>query len=59
MSVRIAVVGVGYLGRHHARILATLPGVELVGVVDTNQARAAEVAAASGTRPSADYRDIL
>ena len=54
-----SVVGVGYLGRHHARILATLPGVELVAVVDINQARAAEVAAASGTRPSSDYRDIL
>ena len=59
MNVRIAVVGVGYLGRHHARILAALPGVELVAVVDTNHARAAEVASATGTRPSADYRDIL
>ena len=59
MSVRIAVIGVGYLGRHHARILAALPGVELVAVVDLNQARAAEVAAGSGTRALIDYRDIL
>ena len=59
MSVRVAVVGVGYLGRHHARILATLAGVELVAVVDINQARAGEVAAACGTRPLTDYRDIL
>ena len=59
MSLRVAVVGVGYLGRHHARILATLPGVELVAVVDTNQARAAEVASVSGTRPVTDYRDIV
>ena len=59
MSVRIAVVGVGYLGRHHARILAMLPGVELAAVVDINQARAAEVAAASGTSPLTDYRDLL
>ena len=59
MSVRVAVVGVGYLGRHHARILATLAGAELVGVVDINQARAAEVAAASGTSPLHDYRDLL
>ena len=58
MSVRIAVVGVGHLGRHHARILATLPGVELVAVVDTNQARAADVAAASGTVPFHDYREL-
>lgn len=49
-ALRTAVIGVGHLGRHHARILSTLPGVELVGVVDTNSARAAEIAAAHGTR---------
>jgi predicted dehydrogenase len=59
MSVRIAVVGVGHLGRHHARILATLPGVELVAVADINQARAADVASTSGTSPLTDYRDLL
>ena len=48
--MRVAVVGVGHLGKHHARILASLPGVELTAVVDTNQARAEEVAAANGTR---------
>jgi predicted dehydrogenase len=59
MSLRIAVVGVGHVGRHHARILAALPGVELVGVVDKNRERAAEVAAANGTRPFIDYREIV
>ena len=59
MSVRIAVVGVGYLGRHHARILSSLPGAELTAVVDTNAARAHDVAAASGTRPLTDFRDLL
>jgi predicted dehydrogenase len=59
MSLRIAVVGVGYLGRHHARILSTLPGVTLVAVVDTNAARANDVAAATGTRPLTDYRELL
>ena len=49
-SVRIAVIGVGHLGRHHARILATLPHVELVGVVDTNRARADEVSRTVGTQ---------
>ena len=58
-SLRIAVVGVGHLGRHHARILSTLPGATLVGVVDTNRARAEEIAAATGTTASADYRTIL
>src|SRR5256885_13565341 len=59
MNVRIAVVGVGYLGRHHARILASLPGADLVSVVDVNASRAHDVAAASGTRPLADSRDLL
>ena len=31
MSLRVAVIGVGHLGKHHARILSTMPGVELVG----------------------------
>jgi predicted dehydrogenase len=44
--VRVAVIGVGALGKHHARILADLPGAELVGIVDTNETRAREVAAA-------------
>jgi predicted dehydrogenase len=46
MTVRVAVIGVGALGKHHARILAGLPDVELAGIVDTNEARAREVAAA-------------
>jgi predicted dehydrogenase len=49
VSVRIAVIGVGALGKHHARILAELPGVELAGVVDINEARAREVASKAGT----------
>ena len=50
MSMRVAVVGVGHLGKHHARIFRALPGVELTAVVDTNQARAEEIAAANQTR---------
>lgn len=48
--LRVAVIGVGYHGRHHARILAALPDVELVGLVDTDAARAAEVAGANATQ---------
>ena len=46
--IRVGVVGVGHLGRHHARIYAGLPGVRLVAVVDRDAARAREVAAACG-----------
>jgi predicted dehydrogenase len=59
MSLRVAVIGVGHLGKHHARILSTLAGVALEAVVDTNRVRAEEVAAASRTRAVFDYRDVL
>jgi predicted dehydrogenase len=58
MPVRIAVVGVGHLGRHHARILSALPQVELVAVVDTNRPRAEEIASANRTRAVFDAADI-
>lgn len=54
----MAVVGVGHLGRHHARILSTLAGVELVGVIDTNAARASTVAADHGTRACAHVGEL-
>ena len=48
-AFRAAVVGVGHLGRHHARILGASPDVDLVGVVDVDQDRARTVAADAGT----------
>ncbi len=57
--LRIAVVGVGYLGKHHARILAAMPEVQLVAVVDTNRPRAEEIAALSGTKALFDSRDLI
>jgi len=48
MAIHIAVIGVGHLGRHHARILASLPGAVLAGVVDRDAGRAAEIAALHG-----------
>lgn len=59
MSLRVAVIGVGYLGRHHARILSALPGAELVAVVDSNRARAEEIAAAHATLPFTGYREVI
>ena len=58
VRLRVAVIGVGHLGRHHARILSTLPGVELVAVVDINRSRAEEIAAAHGTKAMFDVREL-
>lgn len=57
--MRIAVVGVGYLGEHHARVLSEIEGVELYGIVDINKDRAIEVAARFQTKAFTDYRDVL
>ena len=56
---KAAVIGVGSLGRHHARIYSELEGVELVAVCDTDEARAREYAEQYGCRAVADYRDLL
>jgi predicted dehydrogenase len=56
--MRAVVIGVGHLGKHHARILASMPGVTLGGVVDSNSGRAAQIAAEHGTSAFADWRDI-
>ena len=58
-TLRMAVVGTGALGRHHARILAQMAGVELAAVADTNEQAAAETARRCGTRSTADYRELL
>ncbi len=57
--LRVGVVGVGHLGQHHARILAAMPGVRLVGVADADTARASTVAARCQTSAFADYRDLV
>ena len=59
MSLRIAVIGVGHLGKHHARILSSLAGAQLVAVVDTNRSRAEEIGSANHTQAAFDYRDII
>jgi predicted dehydrogenase len=57
--LRVGVIGVGYLGRFHALIYSRLPGVRLVGVVDVDAARAAEVAAEAGCAGYADPLALL
>ncbi len=58
-ALRVGVVGVGYLGRFHALIYSRLEGVELVGVADTDWARAEQVAAEAGCAAHADPAALL
>jgi predicted dehydrogenase len=47
-NLRAAVIGAGNMGRHHVRILSSMPDVDLVGVVDTDTERAAQHASPAG-----------
>jgi predicted dehydrogenase len=57
--LRVGVVGVGHLGQHHARILASLPEVDLVAVADSRPEQAQTIADKYGTRAVGDYRQLL
>ncbi len=57
-KTRVAVVGVGHFGRLHAEKYAALADVELVAVVDRDQARGEEVASQLGCRALQDYRHL-
>jgi predicted dehydrogenase len=58
-SLRIAVIGVGHLGKHHARLLAGIDGAQLVAVVDPDRERATAAAASTGARALDDYRELF
>lgn len=57
-KIKVGVIGVGHLGRLHARIYSELEGVELVAVSDTDRARAEEIARQTGSRFFLDYSEL-
>lgn len=57
--MKVAVIGVGAMGRNHARVCAELPEVELSGVADLGLPSAQAVARRYGTAAFADYRQLL
>jgi predicted dehydrogenase len=58
-KVRVAVIGVGHLGQHHARLLAQMPEADLVAVVDTKPDRAAEIATRHATEARVDASTLV
>ncbi len=57
--IKVAVIGVGYLGRQHCRIYSELDAVDLVGVVDKNRLTAEKVASEFNTGRFNHYEEIL
>ena len=59
VPLRIGVIGVGYLGQHHARIFAGLEDVDLAGVADADKTRADEIAAKYGCASFGDWNELV
>src|SRR5512139_4024979 len=59
MNPKVAVVGVGSMGRNHARVYWELPNADLVAVADQNEATANTIAARYNTKAYTDFRQML
>ena len=57
-KLRTAVIGVGHLGRHHARWFKTIKASELIGVYDADQDKCRKVAEELGVIAFADLSEI-
>lgn len=57
--MKAGVIGVGAMGKHHARVYNELKEVELVAVADVNAERAEEMARRYKVRAYVDYRKML
>ncbi len=58
-TIKVAVVGVGHLGKWHADKYAACADCELVAVVDSDAGLAREIAAQHGAEAFQDYRDLF
>ena len=57
--IRMGVIGVGNMGRHHTRILSQFKDIELVGISDINIERGLELASRYHTRFFENYLELL
>ncbi len=58
-TIKVGVVGVGHLGRHHARVYTEILGAELVGVVDTDPTQAEAIGRRLGVPYYTDTRRFV
>lgn len=58
-NLKVAVIGVGHLGKEHARVYTELPGVTLIGVVDIQTEQAEKIAQRYHTKCFSNYKEIL
>ena len=57
-KLRVGVVGVGHIGKNHARLYAELPDTQLAAIYDTDQAKAGRLAEEFGTVASSSLEEF-
>ena len=58
-KVKIAVIGIGYLGEFHAQKYKANKNADLIGIVDTNKQRSEEISNKIGVKSFNDYKSII
>jgi predicted dehydrogenase len=57
--MKVAVIGVGYLGRFHAQKYASIKAINLIGVCDASAEQAQKVAQELNTVAYTDYKELI
>jgi predicted dehydrogenase len=57
-KIRVGVVGVGHIGKNHARLYADLPSADFTAVYDIDQSRAQQIANEFGVRAASSLQDF-
>lgn len=58
-KIKVGVIGVGYLGKHHARVYSEIESAELIGVADIDRTSAEEIASQYNCQVFTDYMEML
>ncbi len=59
MKFKVAVIGAGYFGQRHIKVLTQMPDVEIVGIADKDIEKAQEIAQQYNLKYCDDYRELL
>lgn len=57
--LNVAIIGVGNMGKHHARIYSEMPGVKMAAICDTNKDLGEKLAAQYGCRFYNDHKQMF
>jgi len=57
--LKIGVIGIGSMGKNHARVCSELKNVELVGIADIDRTTVQKVAEKFNTKAFYDYKELL